>query len=115
VAVQTVGAKLNCIAPCGDNPVGYALNAYPNAGLAWKTPAYNPGPPNYTDRTRYVDGKIAWRWRRNLEFFIEARNLTNQTQTSSIGASPYADGTPNLQNYYYPGRRITVGLVARTL
>jgi outer membrane receptor protein involved in Fe transport len=110
VAVQTVGAKFNCVAPCGDALTGYALNAYPNVILGWKNPAYNPGAPNYTDRTSYVDGKISYRVNKRLDFFVEGRNLTNQTQSTSLASAPYADGTPNLQNYYYAGRRITVGL-----
>ncbi|MGV7207005.1 TonB-dependent receptor [Oxalobacteraceae bacterium A2-2] len=114
VAVQTVGTKFNCIAPCGDTLSGYSLNAYPNASLGWKNPAYNPGPPNFTDRTSYVDGKIAWRINKNLDFFLEGRNLTNQTQTASLGSSAYADGTPSLQKYYYAGRRITIGLRFRS-
>jgi len=109
IAVQAVGSKFSCIAPCGDSLSGYALNAYPNPGGAARNPAYNPGAPNIIDRTSYVDGKIAWRMNRHLDFFVEGRNLTNQTQTTSIASSPYADGTPNLQNYYYAGRRITVG------
>jgi TonB-dependent receptor len=111
LAVQTVGPMFTCIAPCGDTPLGYTLNAYPNASLAAKNPGYNPGMPNYVDRTSYVDAKLSYRWRPNLELFVEARNLTNQTQTMSLGSSDYADGTPNLQSYYYPGRRVTMGLV----
>jgi TonB-dependent receptor len=110
MAVQTVGAKFNCIAPCGGSLAGYSLNAYPNASLGWKYPAYNPGSPYYNDRTSYVDGKISYRVNKQLDFFVEGRNLTNQTQTTSLGSAPYADGTPNLQKYYYAGRRITIGL-----
>jgi TonB-dependent receptor len=110
MAVQTVGAKFNCIAPCGGSLAGYSLNAYPNAILGWKYPAYNPGSPYYNDRTSYVDGKISYRVNKQLDFFVEGRNLTNQTQTTSLGSAPYADGTPNLQKYYYAGRRITIGL-----
>jgi TonB-dependent receptor len=115
IATQVVGTKFSCIAPCGDSLSGYSLNAYPNLGLGWKNPAYNPGPPNYSDRTSYVDGKIGYKFNKDWEFFLEGRNLTNRTQTGSIGSSAYADGTPNLQTYYYPGRRITIGLNYRNL
>jgi outer membrane receptor protein involved in Fe transport len=104
-----------CTAPCGDTTNGYSLNAYPNVSLAAKNPSYNPGEPKFADRTNYVDGKLPYRFSKSLDFFIEGRNLTNQTQTTSIGSAPYADGTPNLQSYYYPGRRITVGLNFRNL
>jgi outer membrane receptor protein involved in Fe transport len=62
-----------------------------------------------------VDGKISYRFSKRVDIFVEGRNLTNQTQTTSIASAPYADGTPNLQNYYYPGRRITIGLNFRDL
>jgi TonB-dependent receptor len=109
VAVQTVSEIFRCIAPCGDSGTG--LNTYPmynfsNAGgLAW-----NPGSPNFRDRRSFIDGKLSYRWKPGIEFFVEGRNLGNSTQTDSIGSAPYADGTPNLQNYAYAGRRITVGV-----
>ena len=44
------------------------------------------------------------------------RNLGNATTTNSQGSStPFADGTPNLLDYAYAGRRIMVGLNFRTL
>ncbi|MGV7207001.1 TonB-dependent receptor [Oxalobacteraceae bacterium A2-2] len=115
VAVQTVGTRFACIAPCGDSISGYGLNAYPNVALAWKNPAYNPGPSNWTDRTSYVDGRIAYRVNKSLEFYVEGKNLTNQTQTTSLGGTGYANGAPNLQNYYYAGRRISLGLTWKNL
>jgi outer membrane receptor protein involved in Fe transport len=115
IAVQTVGTRFRCIAPCGDSISGYSLNAYPNVLQGWKYPAFNPGSPNYADRTSYVDGKISYRIGKSLELFMEGRNLTNQTQSNSIGSAPYADGTPNLQSYYDTGRRITIGMNFRYL
>jgi TonB-dependent receptor len=114
VAVQTVGPILRGIAPQGDSGTG--LNTYPifafsnSASLPW-----NPGSPNWRDRRSFVDGKISFKWKPNVEFFVEGRNLTNTTQTDSIGSTPYADGTPNLQNYAFAGRRITVGVNFRNL
>ena len=109
VAVQTVSEQFRCIAPCGDSGTG--LNTYPmynfsnSSSLAW-----NPGSPNWRDRRSFIDGKLSYRFSPGVEVFIEGRNLGNNTQTDSIGSAPYADGTPNLQNYAYAGRRITVGV-----
>ncbi|GAB3458072.1 hypothetical protein GCM10027321_13430 [Massilia terrae] len=117
VAVQGVGAKYSCTVPCGAtlNGVNYNLGIYPNTSdLATRSPQYNPGSPQYTDMTRYVDGKIAYRISKSLDIFIEGRNLTNQTATQSLPSLGYASG-PNYASYYYPGRRITVGLNWRNL
>lgn len=109
MAVQTVSEIFRCIAPCGNSGTG--LNTYPmynfgnSSSLAW-----NPGSPNFQDRRSFIDGKLSYRWKPGVEFFVEGRNLGNNIQTNSIGSAPYADGTPNLQSYAYPGRRITVGV-----
>lgn len=112
VAVQAVATKYTCIAPCANSLTNYSLNIYPNTSTTpSKSPAYNPGSPNWKDMTRYVDGKIGYRFNKNWDVFLEGRNLLNQTMTTSIGPSAqYADGTPNLQAYYFAGRRITLGL-----
>ncbi|TFW29845.1 TonB-dependent receptor [Massilia horti] len=114
VAVQTVGPIFRGLAPQGDSGTG--LNTYPIFGFAnSSTLPWNPGSPNWRDRRSFIDGKISYKWNRNVDFFIEGRNLTNTTQTDSIGSAPYADGTPNLQNYAYAGRRITIGMSYRNL
>jgi outer membrane receptor protein involved in Fe transport len=113
VAVQTVGRSFRCIAPCGDN-VTY-LRSYPMLNVTGNTPAWNPGTPNWRDSRTFVDGKISYKISSGIDVFLEGRNLTNSTQTDTIGSSPYADGTPNLQNYAYSGRRITVGMNFRNL
>ena len=117
VAVQAVATKYSCTVPCGAtlNGVNYNLGIYPNtADLGTRSPQYNPGSPQYTDRTMYVDGKLSYRISKGLDVFLEGRNLTNQTGTSSFPSQPYADG-PNYASYFYPGRRITVGLNWRTM
>jgi TonB-dependent receptor len=113
VAVQTVGQSFRCIAPCGDN-VTY-LRSYPMLNVSGNTPAWNPGTPNWRDRRTFVDGKISYKISPSIDVFLEGRNLTNSTQTDTIGSAPYADGTPNLQNYAYAGRRITIGMNFRNL
>jgi outer membrane receptor protein involved in Fe transport len=67
------------------------------------------------DATRFIDGKIAYRFSKNLDFFIEGRNLGNNTQTSSQPSLQFANGTPSLLTYGYAGRRITIGLNYRNL
>jgi TonB-dependent receptor len=117
VAVQAVAAKYSCTAPCGAtlNGVNYNLGIYPNtADLGTRSPQYNPGSPQYVDRTMYVDGKLSYRFSKGIDIFIEGRNLTNQTATQSYPSLPYEQGA-NYASYFYPGRRITIGLNWRTL
>jgi TonB-dependent receptor len=112
VAVQAVAASFTCIASC--NAAG--VNNYPNAAPVRVGFPYNPGSPNFKDATRYIDAKLSYRWRPNVEFFIEGRNLTNNTTSNSQGHyAPFADGTPNLLDLNYSGRRIMVGATFRTM
>ncbi|MGV7207253.1 TonB-dependent receptor [Oxalobacteraceae bacterium A2-2] len=111
VALQAVAQSFTCIAACG----GTTVNNYPNvAGGRTTVVPYNPGSPYFKDTTRFVDAKIAYRMKNGLEFFIEGRNLGNATTSDSMGSfTPFADGTPALQDLAYSGRRITVGLTYR--
>ncbi|PWF47815.1 TonB-dependent receptor [Massilia glaciei] len=108
VALQAVDSYFTCIAGCGGNTV----NNYPNAGGGRVTVLpYNPGSPNFRDATRFIDAKISYKYSKNLEFFAEARNLGLSTTSNSQGVySPFADGTPNLLDYAYAGRRIMIGM-----
>jgi TonB-dependent receptor len=112
VAVQAVTSYFNCIAACGSTD----YNNYPAAGVTFTRFPYNPGSPNFRDSTRFVDAKISYKWKRNVELFIEGRNLGNATTSNSQGAfAAFAAGTPNLLDYSYAGRRIMVGVNVRTL
>lgn len=108
VSLQAVGVKFNCIAACGNNSV----NNYPNAAGGRTTAlAYNPGSPNFKDATRYVDAKISYRLSKNLDIFAEGRNLGLSSTSNSQGPyAGFADGTPNLLDVTYAGRRIMVGM-----
>jgi TonB-dependent receptor len=113
IAVQAVATSFSCLAGCTslDN------NNYPAAGTAGliKFP-YNPGSPNFKDATRYIDGKISYKLRPNIEVFVEGRNLGNATTSNSQGKfGAFANGTPNLLDYAYAGRRIMIGLNYRNL
>ena len=114
VAVQAVASYFNCIAGCGS----VDQNNYPAAGVTSgmvRFP-YNPGSPNFKDSTRFIDAKISYKWRPNIEVFVEGRNLGNITTSTSQGRyAPFADGTPNLLDYAYAGRRIMVGVIFRSL
>jgi TonB-dependent receptor len=112
VAVQAVASYFNCIAGCGstDN------NNYPAPGVTFTRFPYNPGSPNFKDSTRFVDAKISYKWKPNVEIFVEGRNLGNATTSSSQGAfAGFAAGTPNLLDYSYAGRRVMVGVNIRSL
>jgi TonB-dependent receptor len=112
VAVQSVGSYFSCIAACASNSV----NNYPNAYGNQRPLPWNPGSPNFRDATRFVDAKLSYKWRPNVEFFVEGRNLGNATTTNSQGQySPFAGGIPNLLDYSYSGRRIMLGVNFRTM
>jgi len=113
VAVQAVAAYFTCIAGCTQQA---AIQNYPGVGVQLTKFPYNPGSPNYKDTTRFIDAKLAYKVRPNIEIFVEGRNLGNATTTNSQGMStPFADGTPNLLDYSYAGRRIMAGINFRTL
>jgi len=112
VALQFVAQQFNCIAACGANSV----NNYPSSPGVTRitvTP-FNPGSPNFIDSTRFIDAKVAYRFANGIEIFAEGRNLGNATTSNSQGPyTPFADGTPNLLDYAYSGRRIMVGMTIR--
>jgi TonB-dependent receptor len=114
LAVQAVASSFNCIAACGGKS---SMLNYPNVGNYGRFgPPYNPGSPNFTDATRFIDGKISYKITPAVEVFVEGRNLGNATTSHSQGPfAPFADGTPNLLDYAYAGRRIMVGVNFRTL
>jgi TonB-dependent receptor len=112
VAVQAVASYFNCIAGCGQ----LGMNDYPAVGVSATRFPYNPGSPNFKDSTRFIDGKISYRWKPNIEFFIEGRNLGNATTSDSqANYAPFSAGTPNLLDYAYAGRRIMVGVNFRNM
>jgi TonB-dependent receptor len=114
IAVQAVASYFTCIAACGNTGV----NNYPSSSAVTRitvTP-YNPGSPNFRDGTRYIDAKIAYRFKNGIEIFAEGRNLGRATTSNSQGQfSPFAGGIPNLLDYSYAGRRIMIGMNIRSL
>lgn len=108
VALQVVAQVFTGIAAQGATNV----NNFPNdAGGRITVLPYNPGSPNFRDATRYIDAKIAYRFKNGIEIFAEGRNLgLSTTGNSQAGYAPFADGTPNLLNQGYAGRRIMIGM-----
>jgi TonB-dependent receptor len=117
VALQAAASWFNCISPCTQLP--RELINYPAQGVSLNTSTpliYSPGSPNFKDATRFVDAKIGYKWRPNVEVFIEGRNLGNATTSNSQGPyAPLSNGVPNLLDYAYAGRRIMVGVAFRTM
>jgi TonB-dependent receptor len=113
VSLQVVGSYFNCIAACGKTTSMYN---YPNVGGGRTSTTYNPGSPNFTDSTRFIDGKVSYKVTPQVELFVEGRNLGNNTNSHSQGPyAAFAGGTPNLLDYSYTGRRIMLGVTFRTL
>jgi len=108
IALQVVASIFTGIAAEGNTNV----NNFPNdAGGRITVLPYNPGSPNFKDATRYLDAKVAYRFKNGIELFAEGRNLGKSgTTTSQQGYAPFADGTPNLLATKYPGRRIMIGM-----
>jgi outer membrane receptor protein involved in Fe transport len=115
IALQAVASKFDCIAAC--SPSTNTVNNYPTfANVRTTALPYNPGSPNFTDATRFIDGKISYKFNQNLEFFVEGRNLGNNMQSKSqAGYAPFANGIPSLLDLTYVGRRIMVGVNYRSL
>jgi hypothetical protein len=108
-----VASYFNCIAGCGSTDNNDYQAAGINGGVRFP---YNPGSPNFKDSNRFIDAKISYKWKPNVEFFIEGRNLGNATTSSSQGQfAGFSAGTPNLLDYSYAGRRIMIGVNLRTL
>jgi TonB-dependent receptor len=112
VALQFVAQQFTCIAACNANTV----NNYPSSpGITRITVTpFNPGSPNFKDATRFIDARMAYRFANGIEIFAEGRNLGKATTSNSQGPyTPFSDGTPNLLDYAYAGRRIMIGMTIR--
>jgi TonB-dependent receptor len=112
VSFQNKGESFVCISACnGANTV----NNLPigNPGELARVP-YNPGEPNYRAETKFVDAKISYKLRPNIEVYAEGRNLTQEANVVfGSERTGFADGTPNLWSIGYGGRRYMFGIVYR--
>lgn len=110
-ALQVVGERLYCIAPCGN--LGAAQN-YPADGATRILLPYMPGLPVFGRETRYVDVRLAYRLRSGIELFADVRNLGKTVlQTDTGKYAVYEDGVSNLLGAGYGGVRMSAGLIFR--
>ncbi len=112
IAVQAVAQVFNCIAACGAN----TANNFPapGAGSRIDVLSFNPGSPNFKERTSYIDAKVAYKFENGIELFAEARNLGKSETVQSQGQFVrFADGTQSINERSYAGRRILVGVNIR--
>ncbi|MUI16050.1 TonB-dependent receptor plug domain-containing protein [Massilia dura] len=107
VAVQSAAGSFR------ELPAG--ANYYPAVGVeSAPALAFNPASPTFNSSTRFVDARVAWRATRNLELFVEGRNIGRAGESTSHGAyAPYADGRPNLLDYSFAGAQYMFGIVIR--
>jgi TonB-dependent receptor len=113
LALQVVGKRYSCTAPCTTSNLG--VNNMPVDGAVSIRAPYNPGMPLFTNATRFIDAKLGYRFSNNWEIFIEARNLTNERTGSSTGGyEDYSGGIPYLYSDNFNGRRILAGLNIRS-
>ncbi len=108
VGLQVKADTFSCTSGCNTNSV----NNYPVVGMTnVRFPTYSPGAPLFRLGTRYVDAKIAYRFTKNIEFFLEGRNLgKTHTGSNTGGYSVFADGTPNVYTDSYAGSTYMAGL-----
>lgn len=108
VGLQVKASTFECTSGCN----GTAINNYPAVGMTTvRFPTYSPGAPVFRLDTRYVDAKIGYRFNKNVELFIEGRNLgKTHTGRNTGGYSVFADGTPNVYTDSYSGATYMAGL-----
>lgn len=111
VAWQVVAERFSCIAACGANTV----NNVPAEGAARNNVLpYNPGFPNYNSETRYIDAKVAYKFKNGIELFADVRNLGKQTISGTQGKyGRFESGAPSMLYYAYAGARISAGMTVR--
>jgi TonB-dependent receptor len=110
LAYQKRSSTFLCITPCGLNTqdINYPGNNWTNVRLVG--PGYNPGVPQFKDKTQFIDFKIAYNFTRGFQVYAEGRNLMGQSQSLSTGGyQNFADGTPKLMQLSYGGRRFLLG------
>jgi TonB-dependent receptor len=108
VGLQVKASTFSCTSGCN----GTAINNYPAVGLTTvRNPPYSPGAPIFRLASRYLDAKIAYRFKNGIEIFAEGRNLGKiHTGNNTGGYSTFADGTPNVYTDSYAGATLMAGL-----
>lgn len=113
VAYQTRDRVLSCISPCNAtsaSPVSNAPNT--NIGNFVRFP-YNPSEPYYSEKYEYLDAKISRRINKNLEVYLEGRNLL-QAARLSVGSDDRGfEDRANPWQVGYGGSRFALGFTYR--
>lgn len=110
---QTQAGYFDFISSCSN-----ALNNYPTdfpqcPGQTIRTP-YNPGGTNFRDKSGFLDMKMSYKVRKDLEVFFQGRNIGRSlTYREIMPYNSYSDGTPTLENISYGGARWEVGFTYR--
>ncbi len=113
VAYQGQSAYFDFISSCS-NAINNQPTSFPQCtGQTIRTP-YNPGSSNWRNLTRYVDAKINYKLSKDLEFYVQGRNvLRAPAAVESQPNDPYANGTPMLESFSYGGARWEAGFTIR--
>ncbi len=108
VSLQMKASTFSCTSGCNSTSV----NNYPAVGQTLvRFPVYLPGTPVFRLDTRYLDAKIAYKFKNGIEIFAEGRNLGKiHTGNDTGGYSNFADGTPNVYNDIFSGATFMAGL-----
>jgi TonB-dependent receptor len=110
---QTQAGYFDFISSCSN-----ALNNYPTSfpqcsGQTIRTP-YNPGGTNFRDKSGFLDMKMNYKIRDNIEVFVQGRNIGRSlTYREIMPYNSFSDGSPTLENISYGGARWEIGLTYR--
>jgi len=110
LAYQKRSERFSCITPCGGNSIdiNYPGDQWTNVRLVG--PGYNPGVPRFIDGSTFIDGKVSYNLTRNIQLFVEGRNLSRESQTISTGKYVNNEaGQPQVMRLSYGGRRVLLG------
>jgi TonB-dependent receptor len=90
------------------------IAAFPAPNVAGGSLPYNPGAPLFRDARRFIDFKVAYKFKSGIEVFAEGRNIGRSTVTdSTAGFQPFSNGVPTISSYTYGGAQYMVGIVLR--
>jgi len=110
LAYQARSESFNCISSCTvSTSANYPGDGYPGVRLP-----YNPGFPVYTAKTEYLDFKVNYKATENIELFVQATNILQQSKQTDQGSyNAYENGTPSITEVSFPGYRVTAGFTLR--
>ncbi|MDC7685287.1 TonB-dependent receptor [Asticcacaulis sp. BYS171W] len=74
---------------------------------------YTPFDPLYTDEYRYLDGKISHNLSKNVQIYLEGRNLLNYTRIITGSENRGPANSDYIIDQQFGGRRITFGVIIK--